>query len=1107
MERHLVMTKMCLNNWHYINEKILHFHKDINFFTGHSGSGKSTVLDALQIVLYADSNGRGFFNKAAKEDSDRTLIEYLRGMKVVSENNKAAYLRNNNFSTTIVLEFQNSETLMYQCVGIVFDVDVASNDYNRLFFWHKGEFPANGYRINGKTMSIKELKEYLKDNYERTEYEFNTTNEKFRAKLYHEYFGGLNEKTFPALFKRAIPFKMNMKLEEFVKEYIATERDIHIEDMQDSVMQYVRLRRRLEDTKHEISLLEENNRQYDIYRKNIRGGMNRSYCLDKLELDGKKHKRVFLETQKTVFAKEAEELKKKIQAEEAELLKLQKERDSVLLAMENSDVEHLKKQLEANQELYCILEKTKKQYDKMAAGLTNWKQIADFPEEGLNAVLKIQSYTADTDDFTKLKSITAKYQVAFLREKDKLVLEKQRVKEEMDALNSEMSSLKKGKKVYPAYLAEARDLLKAALKEKHGKSIDVRFVADTIEVTEPEWQNAVEGYMGGNKLSLVTAPEYVQDAMEIYETLDKQKYSKVSILDTMRVMSREQKAKENSLAAVVKADSDYMTAYVNYLLGNVICCVDVKELRNCECGVTKDCLLYKGYKLKHMEPKNYRELAFIGQNSVEARLAQLREQVKEALVRVMPVTNKLQEVQEKLSYEYLTDDISIYEENLQSVISLAEKKQQMEEMEEKLRSLEQKTQVQWQEKRNDIEKRLKAKRQEKEQDATLLHDRERALISFENELSTLEQEIRIEEQAIVVDEEKEAVYAELTQGITLENMDKLRARFFREKTAFEKKAEEEYHKLLEIRQNYQKEYGYRGFSVVSRENNAYDQLLETLQSDKLNEYMEKAKEQGKTAIYHFKTDFIYKIRDAIKEVLQQKDDLNRILAGMDFGKDRYRFVISKSQGSEGRFYDMFMDQNLEINPQALSDNMENQMDLFSMEHENHYQELIHELLDLFMPPEDCDQETVEEARRNMERYADYRTYLSFDMEQIIEGMPPMRLSKMLTKNSGGEGQNPLYVALLASFAQVYQAGGRTSIKNRATPRLVVLDEAFSKMDAQKVESCIRLMRNLGFQAIISATNDKIQNYVENVDKTFVFANPNKNHISIQEFEQKELKAV
>ena len=106
---------------------------------------------------------------------------------------------------------------------------------------------------------------------------------------------------------------------------------------------------------------------------------------------------------------------------------------------------------------------------------------------------------------------------------------------------------------------------------------------------------------------------------------------------------------------------------------------------------------------------------------------------------------------------------------------------------------------------------------------------------------------------------------------------------------------------------------------------------------------------------------------------------------------------------------------------------------------------------------------------------------------------------MLKKNSGGEGQNPLYVALLASFAQAYHMSAGP--KSRPAIRLVVLDEAFSKMDAEKVASCIELIRGLGFQAIISATNDKIQNYVENVDKTFVFANPNKKSISIQEFER------
>ena len=82
----------------------------------------------------------------------------------------------------------------------------------------------------------------------------------------------------------------------------------------------------------------------------------------------------------------------------------------------------------------------------------------------------------------------------------------------------------------------------------------------------------------------------------------------------------------------------------------------------------------------------------------------------------------------------------------------------------------------------------------------------------------------------------------------------------------------------------------------------------------------------------------------------------------------------------------------------------------------------------------------------MDKYADYRTYLSFDMQQIVQGEEDMKigLGKMIRKNSGGEGQNPLYVALLASFAQIYRINLSPKIHRNPTLRLVVLDEAFSK---------------------------------------------------------------
>ena len=241
----------------------------------------------------------------------------------------------------------------------------------------------------------------------------------------------------------------------------------------------------------------------------------------------------------------------------------------------------------------------------------------------------------------------------------------------------------------------------------------------------------------------------------------------------------------------------------------------------------------------------------------------------------------------------------------------------------------------------------------------------------------------------------------------------------------------------------------------------------------------------------------------------RRDELNRIIRNLNFGKDRYQFKITRNKGADGAFYEMFMDEDLDIDPSSLASPMEHQMNLFSMEHENKYGMLMSDLIHIFIPPENATQQELDEAKQNMVKYADYRTYLSFEMEQIVEGDERLviGLSKMIKKNSGGEGQNPLYIALLASFAQAYHINLSARLTRRPTIRLVVLDEAFSKMDAEKVASCIELIRGLGFQAIISATNDKIQNYIENVDKTFVYANPNKKSISIQEFEKKDFSQL
>ena len=94
------LKKILLINWLYFSKEIIEV-GDVNFLTGKNGAGKSTVIDALQIVLLGETNARNF-NQAANEKSQRTLDGYLRAD--MDENNPYSR-RGKDFSSYIACEF------------------------------------------------------------------------------------------------------------------------------------------------------------------------------------------------------------------------------------------------------------------------------------------------------------------------------------------------------------------------------------------------------------------------------------------------------------------------------------------------------------------------------------------------------------------------------------------------------------------------------------------------------------------------------------------------------------------------------------------------------------------------------------------------------------------------------------------------------------------------------------------------------------------------------------------------------------------------------------------------------------------------------------------
>jgi uncharacterized protein YPO0396 len=239
---------------------------------------------------------------------------------------------------------------------------------------------------------------------------------------------------------------------------------------------------------------------------------------------------------------------------------------------------------------------------------------------------------------------------------------------------------------------------------------------------------------------------------------------------------------------------------------------------------------------------------------------------------------------------------------------------------------------------------------------------------------------------------------------------------------------------------------------------------------RLPEYIDKIKDAKEKAYNQFRDDFIAKLKSNIETVRGQIEELNYSLKNSVFGTDRYRFVVGP-RAEYRNYYDMITDPMLmDIGGWNIS----------SEQFNSKYQREIDSLFKALIVNEtDMSAERRVEYERNIRKFTDYKTYLVFDLLVTNEQGETQRLSRTLLKKSGGETQIPFYIALLASFSQVCRI--RNKGKNN-TIRLIILDEAFSKMDGERIQESITLLKRFGLQAVFSAPPEKIPDIAPNVDR-------------------------
>lgn len=1089
------LNRLLLIHWYSYENELISF-DTINFMTGKTASGKSTIIDALQMVLMGETKP-AIFNKAANAKSNRNLRSYLYGEIGDDGASSFHYIRaGKNFTSYVAVEFYDTEKERYFTNMFVADCYEDMADPAKKWIILNQPIPENHF-INPVTytsFSLSELRGFLSDEYGKISYQWIESNAEYQTNILAKY--GSMKKKYLTLLKKAVPFTPVSDITAFINDSICDIRGvIDIEDMQSDIRDYNSLEQETKSMEKRIDQLTSIHAVSQSYESAKRRSVEQKYVIDRCELEER------IENHNNLLAKyaEAKEELKAINVSPDEAIQDGNQSDALYQALiverRTSDIGRKQNELtktihSLEQQLQTLREKEKEAFQVIHQNGKSWKYAvvrlrkADFfpgndTEDLINAMCQLDRDSVPEFSFADFEKIR------FLHER---ILEKrasahscqEELCGDLAEKKKQVAELEQGIKPYPETVRKLKSLLEQELRLKYMKMIDVNIFADCLEIPVPEWCNAIAGYLGRRKFDLLVETAYCKDALDIYQNAKQaQDIDSVGLADTGKLRQEEHlTAKTNSLAEEIQSDDQEAAIYAKYLLGNVIKCENAEELNQYPCAITKTCMLYENYVFQRMDLEDYRN-PFIGQRSLQQLLENMKKELADMQkefdavgqqYRILDQAAECEVIYARQAME-LETDLSRQEE-------MAELEKQKKNAENELNSLDL-MYLDWLDKQ--IAELIQHIRVVKEKVRSL--DTQKGTV--DSTLTRLNEEDvpaviqSIAEIRMLIAERYDSEWIAntgepgFTSALKENRSMTIKESYQRALAATETTIEKLKDQRLKERQECVMDYKL-GYDVIIENNDEFDQEMEKLNVVELPAYKEKIQKAQENAYRKFRDDFIAKLKSNIQDVKSQINELNSALRSFQFGPDRYRFTITPRQEYR-RYYEMIMDDML--------------MDgggykLLSESFNEKYKVEIRELFDNLIQNETVDYSASAKAKRDndIQRLTDYRTYLSFDLIVTNEAGEEQRLSKTMLKKSGGETQIPFYIALLASFSQVCRI--RQKSQNN-TIRLIILDEAFSKMDGERIRECIPLLREFGLQTIFSAPPDKAGDIAALVDSNIV----------------------